>query len=306
MLLVACVVLAVFFASQVNFIVVPDVYLPGVVGAAVLFLASQVFYGWRWRQAYWVIIRHRQPSGGAEKPPTLKTFLGIIFLGSLVSLSILPSFLGQDATKLALYRRLGGEFGAVLGSIILTRITGLIGILIVGFFGIVFLTNSPVWPGLKIRLSQSSLLPAYESQAIFAVAGLILLLIGLSLAYALRKKIQVTYRDMVPLFEFRLFISALASQVLFAVSVAAAIMAVGPIDVFDAFAVSSISLLIRIIPLSIFGVTLGEGVLASLLMALGWNIEASLMSAGLITAFLYLCAGIGFLAELFNQSKALK
>ena len=238
-----------------------------------------------------------------QELPMLKTFVGIVFFGNLISLSILPSFLGQDAAKLFLYRRIGGNFKDVLVSIILTRIAGVFGLLLVGLIGVSIVINGPIWDSIIHHFSKNHMISPNQSKTIIGIILFVLVFIAAILALTGRRKIHTLYRDFAPLFRLKIFVSAVISQVVLVTSISTAILAVGSIEIFTAFAISSISALFRVIPLSLFGVTLGDGVLASLLITIGWNVEHSVMAAGLITIFVYLSATIGFLSELFNRPK---
>jgi len=60
------------------------------------------------------------------------TLLKIIFIGNLVSISLIPSFIGQDSAKLLKWKEISRSFKLVVQSFLITRISGFLGVIICG------------------------------------------------------------------------------------------------------------------------------------------------------------------------------
>ncbi len=63
----------------------------------------------------------------SRKKRLLITLLKIIFIGNLVSISIVPSFIGQDSVKLLKWKEIAHSFKLVVQSLLVTRISGFLG-----------------------------------------------------------------------------------------------------------------------------------------------------------------------------------
>jgi len=303
MLLMLCATIAAIVAVSSDIVFVSGVNVLGVLSGATIFLGMQVFNGWRWQQNYSIVVDDVPLKSTADPIPSLGVFVRIIFLGNLVSLSILPSFVGQDATKLSLYRWLGTDLKRVTQSIVLSRLSGLSGILIFGIVGLIYLINAPVWDAINRDVFGYGLGLEVDDALVFIIAGLIGLIISILCWRIIRRqKFLNSVYEFVRFLRWRVFLSALVAQLMLIASSAVTIMAVGPIEFLEAWSFASVSALAKIIPFSLLGLTLGEGVLVGLLMAVGWGADYSIMAAGLMVAFLYLTASIAFSSELLRQA----
>ena len=259
--------------------------------AFALFIAWQFSMAYRWRYCVSLL----QPG---EPPVPVHRVIAIMWLGNLVSISLLPSLVGQDSAKLAKWRVVSGRFATVAQSIVLLRISGVSGILIVGLLATAGLA----------ALDLGGIEPVGTGPVVLAAV----LLLGITGAFALIFWLRrmgskppetgwsarfADWAQAIGRLNWRLLLAGIGAQVLFVAMATVALFAVRDIAVGSAAAIVGAAAVGRLLPIGLLGVTAGEGLAAYLLGEVGWELEQVALGAGLPVLFLYATAIAGLLME---------
>ena len=97
--------------------------------------------------------------------------------------------------------------------------------------------------------------------------------------------------------DWKIITAGIISQMLFIISASCALLSIKDIDFLTSIIVTGFSALGRVLPLSIFGITIGEGIQSFLLLELNWNLAEITTGTGILLIFLYITAFIGFIME---------
>ena len=95
----------------------------------VVFMTWQLSLAQRWRYC----VQRVQPGGPSPKALQL---LAVLWLGNLVSVSVLPSMIGNDAVKLVMWKSVASTLGKATQSIAMLRHSGNSGIVLVGLLSL--------------------------------------------------------------------------------------------------------------------------------------------------------------------------
>ncbi|MBF0621274.1 MAG: flippase-like domain-containing protein [Magnetococcales bacterium] len=259
---------------------------------------------WQWIQAVrWDYCLHCL---APDQPRASLLRLGAILLvGNLVSLSLLPSVIGQTSVKLVKWRSVSNRLKVVTQSVIMTLIAGMASVICLGLFGLygLVLIETHSQSQLVGLMPYSSLITLL---AIAAVVGLVLHQRVIIWLLALLKRMGMdgrltTVREVVCHIRWPLLLQAIAGQLLFVGMAVCALWAVRDLAVLTSVAITAAAALGRLVPLSILGVSLGEGILSLFLAGLGWSPAEILMGASLPVLLFYLVSLPGLVMELMPQ-----
>lgn len=103
-----------------------------------------------------------------------------------------------------------------------------------------------------------------------------------------------------------MFSLGIISQIFFVFSSTLVLLSVNDIDPFIAITVVGASALGRILPLSLLGITAGEGIQCFILMNLDWGINEITIATGISVTFFYATTIFGFFMETYQQFIPLK
>ena len=219
--------------------------------------------------------------------------VNIIFVGNLISISLLPSIIGQDAVKLINWKKISKNFTEVLQSIFVTRIAGLLG---VAGFGMAFAPGIFWFNIVSIDRRCLDVNLINTNPLSYILTALVLL----TFSMVILKKTGIKLNPLVNairLLDWKIITAGIISQMLFIISASCALLSIKDIDFLTSIIVTGFSALGRVLPLSIFGITIGEGIQSFLLLELNWNLAEITTGTGILLIFLYITAFIGFIME---------
>jgi hypothetical protein len=255
------------------------------------FIIWQISLAYRWQYCIKTV-------SGQEPAATIGELISVIWLGNLVSISILPSFIGQDSVKLYKWRTVSDNLTHAIQSILISRIAGTIGIFFIGILCIFVLMRS-----LPQKLDIIRMDPIYMMAAsIFFFMMVILVWLffrrwkGRHHTGLFSGKLS-TWRKALIFLDRRLILMGLFSQLLFVASASLVLMSIQSIELRTAAAITGASALGRLLPISFVGITPGEGILAYILLQLQWNSQEITLGAGVLVIFLYITSIIGMITE---------
>lgn len=268
-----------------------DVHWPLLSVSLVLFLTWQYSICARWRYCLGLV------RTGRPLPPQ-RLIVKIICIGNLVTLAVLPSFVGQDISKMVYWRSLSDSMTEMLHSVVMTRAAGLLGIVLCGVpcLGSLGAVLQPA-----VSYGEAGGVPFLW----LATAGLCCLVGGLLLALSRRLR-QLVLGTLSAMRRLPLLVVGMGvgSQLLYIATTALVVLGVATVPVADLLPAISAAALGRLIPLSIVGLTAGEGILTVMLLELGVSWQEIQCILSLHVAFVFLLAVSGFVLELFPMRDA--
>ncbi len=254
----------------------------------------------------------------SRKKRLLMTLIKIIFIGNLVSISLIPSFIGQDSVKLLKWKEIDNRFKPVVQSLLITRVSGFLGVLFCGVLCIIVLFHCDTG-FVNINLARFEL---YNSNTIiFFISAISILLFLLFVSIFFREKLRFfckrtslnkikenleLLRTTLKNIDWAIISLGIIAQILFVFSTTLILLSVNDIKPLIAITVIGISALGRMLPLSFLGITAGEGIQCVMLMKLGWGATEITLAIGISVAFFYATAILGFFMETYHQLISLK
>lgn len=250
---------------------------------------------------WWILLRHVSgPISLAKAIPSF--YLGVFFN------HVMPTTVGGDAVRVLHMRRHVANTKALVGSTIMDRITGVMGVLVMGTAAVMAFPAVSERPGLKTALLASliillGVLPLLASAPFTRLVNRLTLrfqhakkrrwlleLAGLCQSYAGAK------RQLAAAFLFTLSLQTLTVLVYSTLGNAIGI----PLSLPGYFVSISLVFLAGALPISLGGLGIREGVLVGLLVALGVDPQLAI-SLSLLYLFVYLSASLpGGLVILFS------
>lgn len=256
--------------------------------SALFFVCWQVSIAVRWNYA----LNLRTQMHGIVNPSLLFSLIRILWLGNLVSISLIPSFLGQDTLKILKWKEVTEKPADLFYSVVSTRIAGLFGVLVWGILCLYFTVAGEIIAFHIQIITKILSIKLFFGLIVFfliVLCGFIFVLSKLNLI----KKIKHFCLNL----DSTLLLMGIGSQCLFICSAVFAMKAVGDITFFSGYAIAATAALARVVPLIILGVTLGEAAQIYLLTLIGWEISQSTAATILIIIFHFGTAIAGFFLE---------
>lgn len=268
-----------------------------------LIISMALYFLWQFSIAYrWKYCIDKVSTLRREN--LLKTLIRIIFVGNLVSISLIPSMIGQDTVKLLKWKEISPNLKLVVQSLLITRVAGLLGVIFCGILSIPGILKYGLVTAINSALNFN--LYFYTATLFcFLLSLILLLIISLFLKEKIRKNIKLLCETLQYL-DWRIIFLGIIAQILFILSSTCALLSVKDIAPNIAVVVSGFSSLGRILPLSFLGFTPGEGIQFFMLLNFGWGVQEITVAIGILIIFLYLTAVIGFFMESFSHFVPLK
>ena len=250
-----------------------DLSVAWLIAAAVLvFAQNALIVTWRWERVVATI--------DAALPPWRLLRATVI---SLFFNQVLPSTIGGDGMRIWLLCRLDRRLGLAFRSVLIDRLLGLFGLLLLGLAGAVYLIGAldepgPAWALLPVSLGGLGLI---------AAAPLLVRLMGWLPLPALRERLRTVAREVAALARNKRRLTGLVGVSMlgqFALGGAVILIAISlgiPIDPLGALAIMPGVMIASSIPISIAGWGLREGSMVVGLGLLGvGQADATLVSIG--------------------------
>lgn len=291
-----------FWKMPIDYQTFSRVPLSYIIVSFLIYLLWQVSIVYRW---YYCVSKLHV----SRKKSLLMTLLRIIFIGNLVSISIIPSFIGQDSVKLLKWKEIAHSFKLVVQSLLITRVSGFIGVVFCGMFCILGLLRYDVAFTYDNSLKFESY---YYNITVFLISAILILSLFVFIFFRerirlskIKEKLELL-RITLGYFDWEIIFLGIIAQILFVFSTTLVLLSVKDIAPLIAITVVGFSALGRILPLSFLGVTAGEGIQCIMLMKLGWGVNEITMAIGISVAFFYATAIFGFFMETYHQLISLK
>lgn len=274
-----------------------------IVAAFVMQSVALVFSCLRW----WILLRH------VSGPITLVKALPSFYLGVFFN-HVMPTTVGGDAVRVLHMRRHIPDTKALIGSTIMDRVTGVLGVLIMGTAAVIAFPAVSDRPGLKTALLVS-LICLLGVLPLLASAPFTRLVNRLTLRFQHARKrrwllelasLCQSYAGAKPqlavAFLLTLMLQTLTVLVYYTLGNAIGI----PLSLPGYFASVSLVFLAGALPISLGGLGIREGVLVGLLVTFGVDPQLAI-SLSLLYLFVYLSASLpGGLVILFGGTSGMK
>ena len=258
---------------------------------AMIFI-SRILYAYRWKQVGNILINKSQIP--------LVYYFQTNLLAEFITIAM-PTSLGGEVTRVLKLNNKGSNTTFSTASILIDRALGIGGMLIVSLTSLALL-GSQINLNIPEAISDSLSLPV-----ILAGIGLILIIITATIWWlrkpAQKEKLASAWeliKDNIPGLLYALLISCVA-HIIFSAAHYFLLEEIYPLDLITTIAVILTPQLARSIPISVLGISAGEGMMVAGQMMIGMSKESALIITMLSLAARYFFALLGFLIEFLHD-----
>ena len=223
----------------------------------------------------------------------------ITWFSNLAALALQLPVIAQDAVRLSMWRRISNHFMTVVKSLIVLRISGIFGIILIGLAGLSVIISGSNSFELAFR-------PQSQIWVWIGVAAVIFALLAGRAFFHRKKDLAALILTCIRSLSLRILMSGMGAQVVFVIAYYLALDSFRPLPFYVGCAVIAVAALGRIIPISLLNVTIGEGLLLFLLSQMGWSIAEVGAAVAVYLVSILLTGAVAVIMEVGQTLKTTK